>query len=110
MSEFQMPEAAIGDFVLYYPHLGSEANLGIVIRSGARALTLWVIAPGLGGVEKFSVHHKDDPGIQENAEWAKFGAWEHRPRDSRMSILMEKVSLLERKLDVLEPKKGKVGH
>lgn len=109
MSEFQMPEAVLGDFVLYYPHLGAEPNLAVVIRGGARALTLWVIAPGACGVEKFSVHHKDDPGIHENTEWAKFGAWEHRPRDPKLAILTEKVSLIERKLDTLEPKRGKSG-
>lgn len=109
MSEYQMPSVELGDFVYFYPHPGAEPEIAQVIKPGARAVTLWVNAPGFGGMERTSVHHKDDPGITENAEWAKLGAWEHKPRDSRITILAEKVSLLERKLDALEPRKAQKG-
>jgi hypothetical protein len=109
MSEYQMPKTELGDFVYFYPHPGAEPEIAQVIKPGARALTLWVTAPGFGGMERTSVHHKDDPGVTENAEWAKLGSWEHKPKDSRLSILAEKVSLLERKLEALEPRKGPKG-
>lgn len=109
MSDFQMPSVELGDFVYFYPHPGAEPEIAQVIKPGARALTLWVTAAGFGGMERTSVHHKDDPGITENAEWAKLGAWEHKPKDSRLTILAEKVSLLERKLEALAQPKGSKG-
>lgn len=110
MSDYKMPTAELGDFVFFYPHPGAEPEIAQVIKPGARALTLWVTAPGFGGMERTSVHHKDDPGITENAEWAKLGAWEHKPKDTRLTILAEKVSLLERKLDTLAQPKAAKGH
>jgi len=107
--DYQMPQAELGDFVFFYPHPGAEPEIAQVIKTGARALTLWVTAPGFGGMERTSVHHKDDPGIVENAEWARLGAWEHKPKDSRLSVLSEKVSLLERKLEALAHGKGSKG-
>lgn len=95
---YEMPKAQMGDFVYYYPHEGSEPAAGIVIGVSQRSLSIWVIVPTYGGVEKFSVHHKDDPGLKEYEEWKNFGTWEHKPEDSRMAILSEKVALLEKKL------------
>jgi hypothetical protein len=109
MADYQMPHEELGDFVFFYPHPGAEPEIAQVIKPGARALTLWVTAPGFGGMERTSVHHKDDPGITENAEWARLGAWEHKPKDSRLSVLSEKVSLLERKLEALAHGKGSKG-
>ena len=104
-----MPAVELGDFVFFYPHPGAEPEIAQVIKPGTRAVTLWVTAPGFGGMERTSVHHKDDPGITENAEWAKLGALEHKPKDSRVSVLSEKVSLLERKLEALAHGKGSKG-
>lgn len=109
MADYQMPTAELGDFVFFYPHPGAEPEIAQVIKPGARALTLWVTAPGFGGMERTSVHHVGDPGVTENAEWAKLGAWEHKPKDSRLSVLSEKVSLLERKLEALAHGKGSKG-
>lgn len=106
MAEFTMPSATLGDWVLYFSHQGSEPNIAQVIKTGQSALTLWVMSPGYGGVERPSVHHADDPGIQSNAEWAKAGAWMHRPDDTRLAILSEKVALLEKKLNAISPKKA----
>lgn len=106
MDDFTMPEVALGDFVLYYPHQQAEPNIAQVIRAGRSAVTLWVMSPGYGGVERPSVHHVDDPGIRDNQEWAKAGAWAHRQQDSRLSILSEKVALLEKRLNSLTPKRA----
>ena len=95
---YEMPSVALGDFVLYRPHEDADPNLGIVIGLSKRAVSLWVFVPSFGGVEKFSVHHKDDPGLAEWPEWKSFGVWEHRPDESRLAILSEKVALLEKKL------------
>lgn len=109
MAEYEMPTVELGDFVFFYPHPGADAEVAQVIKVGKRALSLWVTASGFGGLERTSVHHKSDPGISDNAEWAKLGSWEHKPKDSRISILAEKVSLLERKLDALAQSKGSKG-
>jgi len=98
MSGYTMPEVRMGDFVYYYPHDGAEPATGIVIGKSQRSLSIWVIVPTYGGTEKFSVHHKDDPGFEDFSEWKKFGYWEHRPEDPRLSILSEKVAILEKKL------------
>jgi hypothetical protein len=106
MSEFVMPEVQLGDWVLFYPHQGAEPNTAVVTRVSARVLSLWVIAPG-GGVEKTSVHHVNDTALEEFPDWKRYGLWDLRPRDPKLAILAEKVALLEKKLDALEPKKSK---
>ena len=98
MTTFEMPKPRMGDFVYYYPHEDAEPAVGIVIGISQRSLSIWVIVPTYGGTEKFSVHHKDDPGLKEYEEWKNFGTWEHRPEDPRIAILSEKVALLEKKL------------
>ena len=70
-------------------------------------MTLWVVAPGMGGIERPSVHHVNDPGANEFPDWKRYGFWDHRPRDPKLAILAEKVALLERKLEAIEPKKPK---
>lgn len=107
MSEYQMPAVALGDWVLFYPHADAEPNIGLVTKASSRTVTLWVIAPGIGGVEKPSVHHVTDPGVNEFSDWKRYGFWEVKPRDPKVSILAEKVALLERKLEALDPRKGK---
>lgn len=107
MSDFQMPSADLGDWVLFYPHAGAEPNIGVVTKVASRTLTLWVIAPGIGGMEKPSVHHVDDPGVNEFPDWKRWGFWEPRPRDPKAAILAEKVALLEKKLDAIDPKKAR---
>lgn len=107
MSEYQMPSVELGDWVLFYPHVGADPNIGLVTRASSRTVTLWVIAPGIGGTEKTSVHHVSDPGVNDFPDWKVYGFWEAKPRDPKMSILAEKVALLERKLEALDPKKAK---
>lgn len=106
MSEFRMPEARLGDIVLFYQHEGAEAAMAFVSGVSKRTLNLWVIAPGYGGSERQSVHHVNDDGVVEFPAWKEYGFWQHRPADPKMAILSEKVAMLERKLDG-ESKKGK---
>jgi hypothetical protein len=105
MTDFAMPKADLGDFVQYYRHEGAEPNVGIVTAVSSRTLTLWVIAPGYGGVERPSVHHVTDPGVDEFPAWKEYGSWDvKRGKDA---ILSEKVALLEKKLADLEGKKAR---
>ena len=105
MSEYQMPSVELGDFVYFYPHPGAEPEIAQVIKPGARAVTLWVNAPGFGGMERTSVHHKDDPGFDEYPAWKEYGMWSARPEDPRLAVLSERVAMLEKKLAALQPKK-----
>lgn len=87
------PKVEIGDVVLFRAHDNAEASMAFVTRVGAMALELWVLAPGYGGSERSSVHHKDDPSLAENREWAKNGSWEAK-RD-KIAILSERLAVLE---------------
>ncbi len=106
MSSFEMPSVKLGDWVYFYAHEGADPSIGLVSKVGQRALELWVVSPGYGGVDKPSVHHKDDPGLQEYPAWKETGTWEHRPSDPTLAILSEKVAMLEKKLAALQPRKG----
>lgn len=105
MSDFKMPAADLGDKVLYYRHEGAQPALALVTEVSSRTLTLWVITPGYGGVERFSVHHVDDPGVNEFPAWKEFGFW--APRPSKLIALQEKLALAEKRLEALEAKKAK---
>lgn len=106
MSDFVMPEARLGDVVLFQAHEGAEPSMAFVSGVSKRTLNLWVIAPGYGGTERPSVHHVDDDGVLEFPDWKAYGFWKHRPADSRIAILSEKVAVLEKRL-AGEPKKAK---
>lgn len=93
---WEMPEANLGDTVIYRAHEGAVGSMAFVAKVGKDTLELWVLSPGYGGVDKPSVHHKDDPRLADQREWKKFGTWEHRPRDPRLAILTERVSALEK--------------
>lgn len=105
MSDYAMPTVDLGDKVLYFRHEGAEPNLALVTAVSKRTLTLWVITPGYGGVERSSVHHTDDPGVQEFPAWKEYGFW--APRPSKLVALQEKVALLEKKVADLEGKRAK---
>lgn len=107
MSEYVMPAATLGEWVLFYPHQNCEPSVALVTRAASRTLTLWVIAAGIGGMERASVHHLTDTGVEQFPDWKKYGFWEARPRDPKLAVLAEKVALLERKLEALEPKKAR---
>jgi len=105
MSDYVMPTAELGDWVLFRPHENAESSPALVIRASSRTLTLWVIASGIGGTEKPSVHHVSDPGVAEFPAWKEYGFWEHKPQKN--AILSEKVAVLERKVAELEARKGR---
>ena len=104
---YEMPKAEVGEIVLFQVHEGAPQVPAIVCKAAARTLTLFAMAGELGVVVKPSVHHVTDEGVNEFPEWKKYGLWEHRPKDPRISQLSERVSLLEKKLEALEPKKAK---
>lgn len=93
--DWTMPEVQVGDTVLYRSHDGAEAQMAFVSRVGKETVELWALAPGYGGAEKPSVHHKDDPRLSSSVEWKRYGIWEHRPRDPRIAQLSERLSALE---------------
>jgi len=103
---YEMPTAELGDIVLFYAHEGASPVPAIVAVKASRTLTLWAIAGELGGVVKPSVHHLTDPGVNEFPDWKRYGYWEHKAKDPTMSILSEKVSLLEKKISSVAPKKA----
>jgi len=105
MSDYVMPTAELGDWVLYRAHDGAETVPTVVTKVSQRTLTLWALAPGYGGNEKPSVHHVTDPGVNEFPAWKDYGNWEHKPQKN--AILSEKVAHLERRVTELEARKGK---
>jgi hypothetical protein len=93
---WDMPEVQLGDTVIYRAHADAAGEMAFVSKLGKDALTLWVLSPGYGGSDKTSVRHKDDPRLDDSAEWRKFGTWEHKKRDPRIAQLSERLSALEK--------------
>ena len=104
---YQMPEPKLGDFINYYAHEESPANIGIVTEIGNRTIKCWCMVPDFGGIEKFSVHHREDPSLDEYPEWKKYGVWDFKPADPQITMLCEKVALLEKKVAEIGGKRGK---
>lgn len=96
MSGYQMPEVRLGDVVWFRPHEGAEPQMAFVTKVGRETLELWALSPGYGGTEKPSVHHIDDPRLQTSKEWKTYGTWEHKPRESGLAQLSERLALLEK--------------
>jgi hypothetical protein len=96
MSEYSMPTTALGDIVLFYPHEGAKPTPAVVTAAASRTVTLWLLSGS--GSERPSVHHLTDPGVHEFPDWKRYGFWEARPKDPQISILSEKVALLESKV------------
>jgi hypothetical protein len=105
VSEFTMPTVALGDLVFYYAHEGAKPAAAFVTDASSRTLTLSAMAPNYGLVEKISVHHKDDPGLEEFTEWKRYGTWDFKPRKD--AIISEKVAILEKKVADLEARKSR---
>lgn len=103
---FDMPSVEIGEIVLFRPHAGADPTPAIVCKAGSRTLNLFAMSGELGFTLKPSVHHVTDPGVEEFPEWKRYGFWEHRADDPRLAILSERVSMLEKKLAAVAPKKG----
>ena len=87
MADYQMPAVELGDWVWFYAHEGAEPVTAMVQKVGRGTVVLWAISPGYGGVEKPSVHHRDDPRLPDYPEWKGYGTWGYKPRDPRVTIL-----------------------
>lgn len=103
---YVMPSVEVGEIVLFRPHSGADPTPAIVCKVGSRTLNLFAMSGELGFTLKSSVHHITDEGVEEFPEWKKYGFWEHKPADPRLAILSERVSMLEKKLSAVAPKKG----
>jgi hypothetical protein len=104
---YEMPKADVGEIVLFMPHEGASSVPAIVCKASARTLTLFAMSGEAGVTIKPSVHHVTDEGVNEFPEWKKYGFWEHRAKDPKIALLSERVSLLEKKLEALDPKSRK---
>ena len=90
MEPFSPPTVRIGDMVYWYndPLSPAEPSIGWVAqRPGAHTLTVLIYGPYTGFQEKPSVRHRDDPGLQENAEWRQWGCWELAPMTQQLRKL-----------------------
>lgn len=103
---YEMPKADVGEIVLFYVHENADPVPALVCKAGSRTLNLFAMSGELGVMLKPSVHHVTDEGVNEFPEWKKYGLWEHRAKDPAVAILSERVSMLEKKLAALSPKKG----
>lgn len=92
---YEMPAVSLGEVILYRPHENAEPIMAFVTKVGRETIECWSLSPGYGGVDRTSVHHRDDPAL-ENPNLKAFGTWEHRPRDSRIAQLSERLSALEK--------------
>jgi hypothetical protein len=98
-----MPHIELGDEVLYYSSVldQKEPILGWVCRRpGVSTVSILTFSPDQGFIEKPSVRHVDDPGLQENAGWRQWGAYRLHPRAELLrkldTLLPQVVTLLAR--------------
>ena len=108
-SEWKMPPVELGDEVLYYssPLDMREPSLGwICRRPGACNVNILTFSADQGFIEKHSVRHADDPGLQENAAWRQWGCYKLHPR---VDLLKKLESLLPQVVTLLARSGGKKG-
>lgn len=87
---FSQPHVRIGDSVYWYhdPLTCAEPVLGWVVqRPGVSTVCILTFSPFAGFQEKPSVRHRDDPGLQENADWRQWGCWDYSPQTAQMKKL-----------------------
>lgn len=87
---FSPPPLKIGDAVYWYhdPLTCAEPTLGWVSQKpGIKTCNVLVFSPFTGFQEKPSVRHRDDPGLQENADWREWGCWEYAPQTAQLKKL-----------------------
>lgn len=76
---WRMPKPNLGDVVLFSNDQQNFSNpcIGWVIKTpGDSTLQILTFTPQQGWVERPSVHHKDDPGIQQDNGWQALGCWD----------------------------------
>jgi hypothetical protein len=106
MSEYTQPEVKLGDAVYWYndPTNIGEPTLGwICRRPGSQTVTILVFAPNIGFLEKPSVRHVSDPGLQENPSWRQWGCWDF----SEQTKIMGKLSAATADLIASSEKKAR---
>jgi hypothetical protein len=87
---FSPPQVRVGDSVYWYhdPLNCNEPTLGwIVERPGVMTVSVLTFSPNTGFLERPSVRHKDDPGLQENADWRQWGCWDFTPQSAQLRKL-----------------------
>jgi hypothetical protein len=90
MADFKPPEVKLGDSVYWYHDATNPADpaLGWVCRRpGINTVSVLVFAPEVGFVEKPSVRHRGDPGLQENAAWRQWGCWDFSAQSAQLRRL-----------------------
>jgi hypothetical protein len=89
-AHFSPPSLRIGDMVYWYhdPLACTNPCLGWISQPpGVSTVNIIVFTPFVGFQEKPSVRHRDDPGLQENADWRQWGAWEYAPQTAQLKKL-----------------------
>lgn len=77
---WRMPRVNLGDVVLFSNDMHNFSNpcIGWVIKPpGDSTLQILTFTPTQGWVERPSVHHRDDPGIQQDNAWEPLGVWDY---------------------------------
>lgn len=87
---FSPPQVRVGDSVYWYhdPLNCNEPTLGwIVERPGILTVSILTFSQNTGFLERPSVRHKDDPGLQENADRRQWGCWDFTPQSAQLRKL-----------------------
>jgi hypothetical protein len=102
-SEFTPPAVELGDKVLWFdnPLNPQDPRMGWVSRRpGAKTVFILTFSEQQGFIEKPSVRHADDPGLQESAPWRQWGCWKEHPETALLKkvegLLPQLVALLAR--------------
>jgi hypothetical protein len=109
---FSQPPVRIGDSVYWYhdPLTCAEPVLGwIVQRPGVSTVCILTFSPYAGFQEKPSVRHRDDPGLQENADWRQWGCWEYSPQTAqskKLDGLMSQIASLTEQVALARKQNG----
>lgn len=90
VESFSPPSVRAGDCVYYYsdPLNCNDPDIGWIIgRPGVNTVNVLVFTPFSGFEQKPSVRHKDDPGLQDNADWRQWGCWDYSPQTAQLKKL-----------------------
>lgn len=115
MSDWQRPDVAVGDLVLWYsdPLNPQNPSMGFVSeRPGKNTIDILIFSPTMGWVDRKSVRHVDDPFWRESemsGNWAQWGGFRLHPVTELMPTLQAMVSdwkIARAKRQTVENKKG----
>lgn len=77
--QWQMPKCSQGDVVLFSLDVRnfSDPCIGWVIKPpSSNTVQILTFTPNTGWIERPSVHHRSDPGLNEDNAWAGLGVWD----------------------------------